>query len=82
MESLFQFQYGTIKSYAKEVQGSRRFLCFNSNMVRLKVEPIITELTEGEMFQFQYGTIKSWTNLKKVILSFVRFNSNMVRLKV
>ena len=54
--------------------------CFNSNMVRLKVEIKQTSITKPE-FQFQYGTIKS-PKLPYFLNIFGCFNSNMVRLKV
>ena len=52
----FQFQYGTIKSKVCEKNMTAKE-CFNSNMVRLKVQ----RHRDSEVFvwfQFQYGTIK------------------------
>ena len=53
---MFQFQYGTIKSNSFTLL-SVAIVCFNSNMVRLKV-PSNDFSQYYSRFQFQYGTIK------------------------
>ena len=58
INSLFQFQYGTIKRYiaSKTAKDNPHF---NSSMVRLKGDGEgVVECSEW--FQFQYGTIKSF----------------------
>jgi len=55
-------------------------ICFNSNMVRLKVCEAITRLHSSRMFQFQYGSIKSLVGYGTQYQN-NSFNSNMVRLK-
>ena len=55
--SLFQFQYGTIKSECERPALLRDWY-FNSSMVRLKDSHIMLYISLAR-FQFQYGTIKS-----------------------
>ena len=75
----FQFQYGTIKrKNNKKEQIS--FLCFNSNMVRLKECHQNVYAYRYNEFQFQYGTIKRIHQIAPVVQE-LSFNSNMVRLK-
>ncbi len=57
-----------------------KFLCFNSNMVRLKVNNATVFAANIEKFQFQYGSIKRKRFGQESKFS-LGFNSNMVRLK-
>ena len=54
-------------------------VCFNSNVVRLKVISAIV-VVECKSFQFQCGAIKS-SQLYRNLPSVNCFNSNVVRLK-
>ena len=53
----FQFQYGTIKRENPDLSDYTKE-CFNSNMVRLKVNCRLLKRRWKNVFQFQYGTIK------------------------
>ena len=77
--TLFQFQYGSIKS--QQIIYSLRFQsCFNSSMVRLKGART-SGGPETIEFQFQYGSIKR-QKLKVFQRSkLMGLNTNMVRLK-
>ena len=54
----FQFHNGSIKSVFN-CNPDIRIQCFNSTMVRLKVDAIIESITNPQLFQFHNGSIKS-----------------------
>ncbi len=54
-------------------------ICFNSSMVRLKVE-FNEKQKDLELFQFQYGAIKGMLKVRENEIK-LSFNSSMVRLK-
>ncbi len=56
--SLFQFQYGAIKGLRSIQPEGGLQACFNSSMVRLKVDSTFQDLQVPDEFQFQYGAIK------------------------
>ena len=65
---MFQFQSGTIKSEIDEYEKVI-FSCFNSNLVRLKVNKVIVMKDFVIKFQFQSGTIKSGNFIRATDLS-------------
>ena len=57
---MFRFQTGSIKRDAFQVDFFETDACFDSKLVRLKVEPIsLNKKGETEAFRFQTGSIKS-----------------------
>ena len=77
---LFQFHYGTIKSFKKDLLAFAQFN-FNSTMVRLKVLYRLLSRLHRLVFQFHYGTIKRTLFYQQTGRDFCDFNSTMVRLK-
>ena len=59
---LFQFHYGTIKSWILPYSDDN-IVNFNSTMVRLKVGSRCQKSPYLKTFQFHYGTIKRFLNL-------------------
>jgi len=55
----FQFQFGAIKSMPAEI-ASNKALCFNSNLVRLKVFCSITRFTGDFRFNSNLVRLKGW----------------------
>ena len=57
VESKFQFHYGSIKGFLDKIVFKIQ-PCFNSTMVRLKVNTPVTTTSTSQKFQFHYGSIK------------------------
>ena len=76
---MFQFQFGAIKRILPVLFGCT-FPCFNSNLVRLKVDDFEEAIKGLSKFQFQFGAIKSKMHPARQF-HISRFNSNLVRLK-
>ena len=55
----FQFQTGSIKSFATRLMLGLKIISFNSKLVRLKVKDDASMEYQYELFQFQTGSIKS-----------------------
>ena len=77
VDSIFQFQYGTIKSKFS-LMGGRIEDDFNSNMVRLKALVLNSNGNRLE-FQFQYGTIKRKWLLQKGMKILFQFQYGTIK---
>jgi len=58
VDEMFQFQSGAIERHWVRALRLHRQCCFNSNLVRLKVNDILECLHVGCTFQFQSGAIE------------------------
>ena len=78
--AIFQFQYGTIKSFVSICQ-MLPFFDFNSSMVRLKENENIKRHSERRDFNSSMVRLKE-PDGSTLTTSTPNFNSSMVRLKV
>ena len=66
----FQFQTGAIKSLAEDISYETSTFCFNSKLVRLKVDYLgHLAFCGSDMFQFQTGAIKRKHQVSQIAVS-------------
>ena len=79
---MFQFQTSAIKSQAEDISYETSTFCFNSKLVRLKVDYLgHLAFCGSDMFQFQIGAIKRLSAEGAFAYLQPGFNSKLVRLK-
>ena len=77
----FQFHTGSIKSMSLGIpKPTHSHACFNSILVRLKVQATVNDFLRFAKFQFHTGSIKSY-NKTDPNAQVAGFNSILVRLK-